>query len=287
MTAERWRRLPFSEAEAGRQLALSESLLSQLTGPTLYWYRASRSALILGAAQSPALLDLEACRAVGQGVYKRTSGGATVWAGPNFLSLDVALPPASRLASSDLTRAYAWLGQTWLDALARLGLAARLVEPAAARQAKAALAERPDEAALLGLVCFGTLSSYEVVSDDGLDSKLVGLAQVRRRTGSLLQCGVYFDWPTADFARRFALAPARQACLTGLLDRQATDLTRLLGYRLTIPALITAFETSLSLNWPVELTDGSWTAAELAQADLLQTSKYTDLTNLVTPGLID
>jgi lipoate-protein ligase A len=275
MNREAWRRLPFNRAGAGRQLALSESLLKNLTVPTLYWYQAAHPALILGAAQKPEILDMAACRRAGFEIFKRTSGGTLVLAGSDLLSLDIALPPSSRLANSDVTLAYRWFAEGWIAALARLGVAARLVEPEAARTTREALEAAPADTRLVKLICFGTLSSYEVVDQSG--RKLVGLAQVKRRSGSLLQAGIHLNWPAADFGRSLALTPPEKEYLTAELQQRAVGLDELMHRCPALAEIVAAFEESLRENWPVELQEGAWSVAELEQAQLLEKEKFTDL----------
>lgn len=272
---EIWRRLPFNQSSAGRQLALSESLIAELRAPSLYWYGASRPALILGAAQKPEIIDMDAARAESFEVYKRTSGGTVVLAGPDFLSLDVVLPPASLLASSDVTRAYLWFGRAWVAALARFGIAARLVEPEEARQARLQLEAAPPDEKLVKLVCFGTLSSYEVVGPDG--RKLVGLAQIKRRSGSLLQAGIHLRWPAETFARLLKLEAGQRSILAEGLAQRATGLSELLGYRPSNEDIIAALEESLLTSWPVTFRSGEWSDSELAQADKLEQEKFGNL----------
>lgn len=275
MNREAWRRLPFNRDRAGWQLALSESLLKNLTVPTLYWYQAARPALILGAGQKPEILDMAACRQAGFEILKRTSGGTLVRAGSDLLSLDVALPPQSRLANSDVTLAYRWFAECWIAALARLGVPARLVEPEAARNARQELETAPAETKLVKLVCFGTLSSYEVVDQSG--RKLVGLAQVKRRSGSLLQAGIHLHWLAAAFARSLDLTPPERAHLTAELRQRAVGLDELMAHRPALEEIVEAFEESLLENWPVELQEGAWNVDELAQAQVLEGEKFTDL----------
>jgi len=275
MNRERWRRLPFSSAWAGWQLALSESLIKHLAGPSLYWYQAAHPALILGAAQKPAILDLEACRQAGYEIYKRTSGGTLVLAGPELLSLDVALPPHSRLANSDVTLAYRWFAECWVTALARLGVPARLVEPEAARSAKLELEAAAPDTKLVKLVCFGTISSYEVVDQAG--RKLVGLAQVKRRSGSLLQAGIPLHWPAEELARSLTLSAAEREHLAAELRQRAAGLDELLDRQPALEEIVEAFEESLRENWPVELQEGAWSVAEIEQAQALEQEKFTNL----------
>lgn len=272
MSRKKWRYLPFNSELAGRQLALSESLTGPLQTPSLYWYAAARPAVILGAAQNPAILDLTACHQAGYAVYKRTSGGAVVLAGPGFLSLDVALPPGSLLASPDVTQAYHWFGQGWLAALARLGIRARLVTPAEARQSRLDLEAASEAERLVKLVCFGTLSSYEVVSEDG--RKLIGLAQVKRRGASLLQAGLHRQWPAAEFARLLALSDAQRAALRRYLPERAIGLEEAAGRPVAFSEIIKAFEASLGERFEIDLVPGEWEPAELVKAAELEQEKF-------------
>jgi lipoate---protein ligase len=274
MSREKWRLLPFNAGLAGQQLALSESLTGPLETPSLYWYEAARPAVILGAAQNPVILDLVACRQAGYALYKRTSGGAVVLAGPGFLSLDVALPPASLLASPDVTQAYRWFGQCWLDALARLNIGARLVTPEEARQTRLELEAASEAEKLVKLVCFGTLSSYEVVSEDG--RKLIGLAQVKRRGASLLQAGLHRQWPAAEFARILALSEWQREALRGYLPERAIGLDEAAGRPVAFSEIIEAFETSLRERFDLELVTGRWEPAELNKAVELENEKFRD-----------
>jgi lipoate-protein ligase A len=272
MSRERWRRLPFNNEPAGRQLALSETLTGALETASLYWYEAARPAVILGAAQKPTILDLTATGQAGYAVYKRTSGGAVVLAGPGFLSLDVALPPYSVLASADVTRAYQWFGECWVDALARLEVSSYLVEPWEARQAKLDLAAASEAVQLVKLVCFGTLSSYEVASEDS--RKLVGLAQVKRRGASLLQAGFHQHWPGSEFARILDLSGEQRTGLVSDLQKRAVGLDEVAGRAIPFPEIIAAFEASLRERYQIELIPGDWTPAELDRAAELEQEKF-------------
>ena len=276
MSRERWRLLPFNNEVSGRQLALSETLTGGLETPSLYWYEAAQPALILGAAQQPAILDLELSRQAGYTVYKRTSGGALVMAGPGFLCLDVALPPYSVLASRDVTRAYQWFGECWVDTLARLGVWSYLVQPWEARQAKLDLDSASETGQLVKLVCFGTISSYEVASEDG--RKLVGLAQVKRRGASLLQAGFHWHWPGAEFARLLALPDEKRPGLVADLAKRAVGLEEVAGRTIGFAELTAAFEASLREMFDIELVPGDWTEEELARSFELQQEKFSPLT---------
>ncbi len=274
MSREKWRLLPFNSQSAGRQLALSETLTGPLKTTSLYWYEAAHPALILGAAQNPAILDLEASHSAGYSVYKRTSGGAVVLAGPGFLSLDVALPPGSALASNDVTQAYKWFGQCWVDALARLDIPARLVTPQEARQSRLDLETASEAEKLVKLVCFGTLSSYEVTSEDG--RKLVGLAQVKRRGASLLQAGLHRQWSGPEFAQILDLSGSHRAELVAYLQERAVGLEEVAGRPVAFSEVIAAFEASLRERFDIELVTGRWEPVELLRATELEHEKFKD-----------
>jgi lipoate-protein ligase A len=202
---------------AAEQLAGSLALLGGLehTGvPAMRWYQFRRPALLLGSAQRLPEVDLAACAAAGIPVHRRRSGGGAVLS-DSLLLLDLALPAEDPLYASDVTESYRWLGEVWAAALGALGIAARVVDIATAR-ADAQLLDP-----LLRRVCFGGLSPYEVVVER---QKVVGLAQARRRTGALLQAGVYLQWAPERTAALMAATPAERARLTAQLQTRVAGL---------------------------------------------------------------
>jgi lipoate-protein ligase A len=279
MDLNKWQRLhpAFALASAGRELALSETLLTDLEIPTLWWYSAKSTALILGTSQKPEAANLEYCRETGIAVYRRTSGGTAVLAEPDFVSLDVALPSGHSLALSDIVATYRWLGLTWLEALKRLGLEElRLVQPEEVRAERIAAAspEEIERDKLARMVCFGSLSPYEVVQGN---RKLVGLAQIRRRAGTLLQCGIPLRAQTARFAPLLALPPERHPELTTILEGQSTSLDRLLGRVLSAEEIVALFEEALRDLWNVRLEANPWSTRKIEQAEQLEREKFTNL----------
>ncbi len=274
MTPEVWRRLPYNTAGTGRQLALSESLFSQLTQPALYWYTAHSPAVVLGASQKLDILGITNASAE-LAIYRRASGGTLMLSGEKLLSLDVALPPDSRLFSPEITGAYRWFGENWVTTLAGLGIGSRLVGPDEARTQRLALDSAGPFENLARLVCFGTLSPYEVVALDG--RKLVGLSQVRRKAGILLQAGVYLDWPAADFVHILNLGSAERVYLSDILGQKAAGLNEMAGRVLTPSDIIAGFEESLEKKGVVRLEAANWSAAELEVAAGLEYTKFTQL----------
>ncbi len=216
--------LPSSAAPAAEQLAGSIALLAGLeqTGvPAMRWYQFRPPALLLGSSQQPHEVDLAACAAAGVPVHRRRSGGGAVLS-DSLLLLDLALPPEDPLYTGDVTESYHWLGAVWAAALGALGIAASVVDIATAR----ADAQMLDS--LLRRVCFGGLSPYEVVVER---RKVVGLAQARRRTGALLQAGVYLQWAPERTAALMAADPAERARLTAQLRARVVGLHDLAGYQ--------------------------------------------------------
>lgn len=116
----------------------------------------------------------------------RGSGGGAVLTGPWMLSASIVLPPDHPLLSAGPIGSYRWLGILHAGLLRDMGIAATALPPDQARR-------QPGDAAL-GWACYGGLSPWEVVV---ASRKIVGLAQLRRRTGVLLTSGTLIappDW---------------------------------------------------------------------------------------------
>jgi lipoate---protein ligase len=163
--------------------------------PTLRWYRATDTAVVLGRGQRADLLaegDLP--------VVMRSSGGGAVLMDAGLLSLDVLLPAGHPLLDGDLGAVFGRVGHAWAGALADLGVADLAVHdgPAQARRGGNAR-ER-----LLASVCYATLGRGEVTAGG---RKLVGLAQRRRRPGALVQCGLLRRWDPRALLRRLGADP--------------------------------------------------------------------------------
>lgn len=219
-----WRILPFTVAPAAEQLERSERLwravASEGAPPALRWYGYSAPAVVLGVGQPPAIMDEGECVGAGVTVVKRTSGGAAVLADEQLLALDVALPDRHPLVGRDIVGAYRWLGEVWRESLNALSPVAATslslvgAEAARADQEAQRCAPAGTAASARGLVCFGTLSPYEVVLADGegWGRKLVGLSQIRKRGVVMFQVGLYARMDGHALARLLALsAPEREA----------------------------------------------------------------------------
>ncbi|WP_376793685.1 ligase [Thermogemmatispora sp.] len=243
-----WRLLPLTVADQQLHLNYGQQLLDGSQPPqppTLYWSQADRPGLVLGLSQKVAQLNREALQRLALPLYQRQAGGTAVLVGPHLLALDVFLPPGHPFILPDVVESYRWLGETWVAALARLGITTRLVLPTEAR-AQQALLKEPATAqreALLRRACYGSLSPYEVVAFD--QRKVVGLTMIRRRTGSLLQCGLLLRWEVEPLALVLGLTDTEQAVLRSELPQRAVGLETLAGRSFAVAEVITAFEEAL------------------------------------------
>jgi lipoate-protein ligase A len=276
---EIWRLVPWWQGTAGEVLAAGEVLLHGAAGTAaVQWYGMAPDALILGPRQrDAAAVDEAACRARGLRVYARRSGGTAVLADRFLLNLDVALPPGHPLAPSDLTLSYAWLGEALAAGLQRLGVPAVSLPPAAVR-AEAAL--RGGAFGLARLACFGGLSPYEVVAGG---RKVVGLSQIRRRHGSLLQAGLPLRWDAEGLAGLFAGDPLWRAALAADLAGCAAGLSEWGLDLAERQAIVDVLTEELERAAGAALEARPWTEEEEGAIAHLAATSYTPVLPLVPP----
>jgi lipoate-protein ligase A len=268
---EIWRLVPWWQGTAGEVLAAGEVLLHGAAAGTaaVQWYGIAPDALVLGPRQrDAAAVNAAACRARGLSVYARRSGGTAVLADRFLLNLDVALPMGHPLAPSDLTLSYAWLGGALAAGLRRLGMPAVSLEPGAVR-AEAAL--RGGAFSLARLACFGGLSPYEVVAGG---RKVVGLSQIRRRHGSLLQAGLPLRWDAEALAGLLAGDPLWQAALAADLAGCAAGLSEWGLDLADRQAVVEALTAELARAAGAALEARPWTEEETGAIAHLAATSY-------------
>ncbi len=184
-----WRQVRPGTCTVPEALARSVDLLTRGEGPAIVVHRVSPAAITVGRAQMSGV-DMAAAAAEGLQVVTRPSGGGPVLWDDDLIALDVILPAGHPLLPTDVVAGYRWLGEAVVAALTAIGVpGARAVPPAEARAWP-----RGDAAGL----CFGGLSPWEVVVGD---RKVLGLSQVRRQAGGIIQVGVPMRLDAARLAR--------------------------------------------------------------------------------------
>ncbi len=238
---------PLTIADQQQHIEQSEHLLHtiQPDDPAiLYWSIARPAGLVLGFSQRPDILNSEQVGALGMPIYHRRAGGTAVLVGPTLLSLDVVLPPNHPFILDDLVESYRWFGEYWVCALQLLGVSTRTVSPTEAH-AQRDLRKQPqtrDYELLMNRACYGSLSPYEVVSEQ---RKVVGFDMIRRRWGTLLQAGILLHWDTTILASLLAHDEQEYFLLHHGLQQRAVGLDTLARRTITVEEVISAFEQIL------------------------------------------
>lgn len=142
--------------------------------PAIRTWRYARPTVVLGRAQRVDATMADRAARAGVTLRDRPSGGGAVLVGPWMLGVSVVLPADHHLVDRNIARSYGWFGEIFAGWLRAAGVDARLVA-------------QPVAAGELRWACFAGLSHAEVVVDD---RKLVGLAQARRRPGTLFAAGL-------------------------------------------------------------------------------------------------
>lgn len=203
---------------------------------TAIWWSVATDAVVLGRGSRVAA-DEVACHAAGVAVVRRGSGGGPVLWGPDLLALDVLLPSPHPLHTADVAASYRWLGEALAAALVSLGVPATAVPPDVAR--------RRNERTAAERACFAGYSPWEVLVGD---RKVVGLSQVRRRGGALLQAGILLRHQPERLPALLALDSADRAALVSSLAANAVGLDTLT--EATTAEVMTAVERAVGQATP-------------------------------------
>lgn len=179
-------------------------------------------ALVLGSAQTDEVADANACAGAGVAIVRRRSGGGAVLVEPGrLLWVDVLVPATDPVWDADVSRSFAWLGQTWARALADLGTTAVVHRGALERTRWSRL------------VCFAGLGPGELTDPAG--RKLIGISQRRTRAGARFQCAALLDWDARALVDLLAMDADER-------DRAAADLaSAAAGVGVDPDALLSAF----------------------------------------------
>jgi lipoate-protein ligase A len=261
---ERWRRIGPERLDAARALARGGALLGALEpgGPAvLSWTRLTHEALVLGRSADDPAIDRAAGARLGVTVHRRASGGGAVLWNDDLVALDVALPAGHRLLDHDVVASYRWLGEVVAEAIVALGAPARVVGLDAAR------GRAPHDTAA-AVACFGSLSPYEVEIEG---RKAVGLSQVRRRTGGLLQVGIALRQDPGRLAELLELDPEQRGAVIDALRTRTTGVAEHAG-RVDHDGVVAAVGDALHARVGGTPRDGVLTPQEAtAEAELART----------------
>jgi lipoate---protein ligase len=161
--------------------------------------RVTGAALVLGSTQPAAIVDPARAATAGVDIARRRSGGGAVLVTPDEpVWIDIWLPTGDPLWRNDVSRAFDWLGDAWVDALRRLGI------PGLTARRRGFLSCTQWSS----LVCFGGVGTGEVTADDG--RKVVGLAQRRNRHGCCFHCACVLRWDAGPLVDVLALSPSQR-----------------------------------------------------------------------------
>jgi lipoate-protein ligase A len=188
-------------------------LMQPVLKPAAHFWTYRAGAIVRGRSQRTGRSLVAAQgRADDLPLVDRDAGGGAVLVGPWMLSLSVALPlDDARVAGAAVADSYRWLGDAFVDALARHGICGEALPRERTVSAPAHLA----------WACFAGLAPWEVVAEG---RKLVGFAQRRTRHGVLLVAGLLL-----------ATVPWRQ--MTSTLGRPATQAEELAASTIDAQAL--------------------------------------------------
>jgi lipoate---protein ligase len=184
------------KVERHRATAAEHVVRSEPAGRTVRLLEVVRPVLLLGSSQPAGDADEAAAARAGIEVARRRSGGGAVLvAAGQALWWDVSIPAADPLWSSDVGRAFHWLGQAWSETLRTLGFAATWHD--------GPMLHTPWSRH----VCFAGLGPGEVLVDG---RKAVGISQRRTRTAALFQCCVMLRWDPQAILDLLALEAAER-----------------------------------------------------------------------------
>ena len=167
-------------------------------------------------------------------IVTRESGGGAVAVGPWLVGVSVALPIGHPLVTPGLVDSYRWIGEMHSRVLRRFDVHADAVSPDALRALRANISGE------VRWACFGSLSPWEVVGRGR--RKLVGLAQVRRRTGVMIVGGTLIaapDW------HALAASMGKPPADADRLSESTTNCERESGRRISASELSTALDDAL------------------------------------------
>lgn len=206
---------------AAEQAWNQDQMREPVNRPLFQLWAYDAPAVVLGCSQARLVTQDEIAQRAGIGSTPRQSGGGAVLAGPWMLSASIILPNGHPLASDKLVQSYQWIGELYAKILHGFGVTAKALPPEQARAMQAAVPPS------LKWACFAGFSPWEAVMDK---RKIVGLAQARHRTGTLVVGGLLLGRPDWELLARAMNQPAGSAaelaaCTTYCAEQLGHDLS--------------------------------------------------------------
>lgn len=199
------------EHHTGRATDFHALDLPDPTERAVWWFEVTGPAAVLGSTQAMSVIDRPVADAAGVEVARRRSGGGAVWLEPGGVTwVDVVLPRHDHLWLDDVSTSSLWLGEVWVEVLARLGHLGAVVH-----------SDSMERRSGSDLVCFAGLAPGEVTIDG---AKVVGISQRRSRRGARFQCAVLHSWDPRPLVDTFSLEPGERDRLVQAVTRVAAGI---------------------------------------------------------------
>lgn len=247
------RLLNMGKNSAAMNMAIDEAILAaqkEQSNPTLRFYDWTQPAFSFGYFQDiSAEVDVDACRADGIELVKRTTGGGTVVHGWE-LTYTLILPRGA--GEMNISDTYHIIGQSLVKAFQQLGIPTRCY------------AERLDAAESTQNICLTNPAEHDVMSDN---KKLAGVSVRRNRSGIMFQGYISLDMPPSAILVRVSKDPEVQEMLREKSTAINTD-----GRSISRSALIQAISETLHLG--IAFHSSELSSTEHAQAKTLAETKY-------------
>lgn len=211
-----------------------EQLASEVVEPCMRFWTYESPGVVLGCSQQGFLSAVDSAKRGGLPLAGRLAGGGTVLTGPWMLSVSVVLPVTHTLALSGALAGYRRIGESFAKVLRSIGIDAHALTADEARTA-----QQDSLGVDLRWACYGGVSPWEVVAGG---RKIVGLAQVRRRTGVLLVAGLLHGRPDWTMLCKAVGKPIRDAAV---LEQRTSSCEEELGWAPPIADIAIALRRQL------------------------------------------
>lgn len=258
-----WRLIYDQPTIGSKNMAIDEAILKSVAAdenlPTLRLYGWEPMCLSLGYGQRTRDVDADRLRSNGWDLVRRPTGGKAILHGDE-LTYSVSIPRDHELAQGDVVESYRRISEALLMTLWVLQ-----IEPQSQKQ--------PRGNRDLGPVCFEVPSHYEITA---YGKKLIGSAQVRRKTG-ILQHGtlpLYGDIGRICEVLNYPDEQARETAKKAVRER-ATTLETVAERRITWDEAAHAIVQGFAETFDIDFEASRLSAPEQASAHQLEEDVYT------------